>query len=66
MVVDKETLPILLSVANGTSIKYVIVKGKPKDTDLKLAKENGIELDEFENIEALGSSKPVEKVVPGR
>ncbi|KAG2175594.1 hypothetical protein INT43_001241 [Umbelopsis isabellina] len=65
VVVDKETLPILLSVANGTSVKYVIVNGKAKDTDLKLAKEKGIELEDFENIEALGSSKPVEKVVPG-
>jgi hypothetical protein len=66
VVVDKETLPILLSVANGTAVKYVIINGKPKDTELKLAKEKGFKLEEFVNIEHLGSSKPVEKIVPGK
>ncbi|CAO3672086.1 unnamed protein product [Umbelopsis vinacea] len=64
VLVDKETLPILLSVAEGTSVKYIIVDGTPNSAELTSAKEKGIQLEEFKNVESLGAANPVEAVVP--
>lgn len=66
MLVDKETLPILLSVAEGTSVKYIIVDGTLNSAELTSAKEKGIQLEEFKNVESLGAANPVEAVVPGK
>jgi long-subunit acyl-CoA synthetase (AMP-forming) len=65
VVVDKETLPILLSVAEGTSVKYVIVDGTPSHAELASANEKNIKLEEFKNVEAIGAAHPTSPVVPG-
>jgi hypothetical protein len=65
VVVDKETLPILLSVAEGTSVKYVIVDGTPSQAELASANEKNIKLEEFKNVEAIGAAHPTSPVVPG-
>ncbi|KAI8581078.1 hypothetical protein K450DRAFT_234521 [Umbelopsis ramanniana AG] len=64
VVVDKETLPILLSVAEGTSVKYVIVDGTPSHAELASANEKNIKLEEFKNVEAIGAAHPTSPVVP--
>ncbi|KAH8550228.1 hypothetical protein BGW37DRAFT_428046 [Umbelopsis sp. PMI_123] len=64
VIVDKETLPILLSVAEGSSVKYVIVNGTPSSAELASAKEKNIQLEEFKNIEYIGEAHPIDPVVP--
>jgi hypothetical protein len=66
VIVDKETLPILLSVAEGSSVKYVIVNGTPSSAELASAKEKNIQLEEFKNIEYIGEAHPIDPVVPGK